>query len=59
MSYRKGDWCDNDVLWEDYPKMKETLNPVSFSLPLPLPLPLSPFSSPFPSPLCVLSVAQT
>merc|ERR1719446_1734474 len=26
----KGDWCDNDVLWEDYPSVMESLNPEGF-----------------------------
>jgi len=26
----KGDWCDNDVMWEDYPQVKELLNPGEF-----------------------------
>lgn len=25
-----GDWCDNDVMWEDYPDIKEQLNPGEF-----------------------------
>jgi len=25
-----GDWCDNDVMWEDYPSVKEALNPGEF-----------------------------
>jgi hypothetical protein len=30
MSEWKGDWCDNDVMWEDYPAVMEKLNPEGF-----------------------------
>jgi hypothetical protein len=25
---RRGDWSDNDIMWSDYPDVKEALNPV-------------------------------
>ena len=32
VSCRKGDWSDNDVMWDDYPAVKAKLNPVSVVL---------------------------